>query len=114
MYFLTLLLHSDGNVTCYSRLESSIPGDVHPSHAGVAAQLQSGDRGRRAQARDGRSRLSLQRVSFWNIAVDEYATALTELDAWTALYLSYYLFSVLRPCSVMSASAVRDKHKVKR
>lgn len=47
-----------------SRLEQAVQGDVHGGLPGVAAPVQSGDRGCRAQASDGRPRLLVQRVSF--------------------------------------------------
>lgn len=41
-----LLLYSNENMACCSLLESSIQGDVHPPHAGVAAQVPGDHRGR--------------------------------------------------------------------
>lgn len=48
-----------------SRLEPSIPRDVHASNAGVFAAVPGGHEGRRAQASHGRSRLPLQWVSYF-------------------------------------------------
>lgn len=52
------------DTTTTSRMEPAVPSDVHPAHAGIAAPVQSGHRGRRAQAPDGRPSLPVRRVRF--------------------------------------------------